>query len=58
MVKTDAQTAGLGMLHAQQQRIQHELLGFRAEVAVELEGIKAEQARQGEMLAEVLRRLS
>lgn len=79
LVKTDAQTAGMGVLYSQQQRIQQELSGFRAEVAAELETVKndlaavkdeltavkddvatvrAEQARQGEMLAEILRRLS
>ena len=61
----------LGILYAQQQRMQQELSGFRAEVAAEfgvvkadLEAVKAEQARQGEKLdavqatlAEVLRRL-
>ena len=58
MVRTDAHVNGMGALHAGQQRLEHTLAGFRAEVTVELETIKAEQARQGEMLAEVLRRLS
>lgn len=57
-VKTDSLTAGLGVLYAQQQRLQQELAGFRAEVAVEFETVKtdiaqvrAEQVRQGEELA-------
>jgi hypothetical protein len=71
MSKTDAQTAGLGILHAQQQRLQQEMSGFRAEVAAHLgsvdtrlESLETEQARQGQKLdqvqttlAEVLRRL-
>jgi chromosome segregation ATPase len=42
LVKTDAQTAGLGILYAQQRRMQEELSGFRAEVTTELETIKSE----------------
>jgi hypothetical protein len=71
MIKTDATTNGLAMLHAQQRRLQEELSGFRGEVAAHLgsvdtrlESIEAEQSRQGEKLtaieaalAEVLRRL-
>jgi ABC-type phosphate transport system auxiliary subunit len=71
MVKVEATTAGLAILYAQQQRTQQELSGFRAETAAHLgsvdtrlgsvdtrlDSIEAEQARQGEMLAEVLRRL-
>ena len=64
MTKTNAQSNGMGILYAGQQRLEHMLTGFRMEVAAEfgvvrseLEAVKAEQARQGEMLAEVLRRL-
>jgi hypothetical protein len=64
MIKTDATTNGLAMLHAQQRRLQEELSGLRGEVTAHLgsvdtrlESIEAEQARQSEMLAEVLRRL-
>jgi hypothetical protein len=71
MIKTDATTNGLAMLHAQQRRLQEELSGFRGEVTAHLgsvdtrlESIEVEQARQGEKLtaieaalAEVLRRL-
>src|SRR4051812_27634532 len=71
MTKTDAQTTGMGILYAGQQRLEHMLMGFRAEAAAEfgavhaeLDAVKAEQARQGEQLdqvqaslAEVLRRL-
>lgn len=64
LVKTDAQTNGMGTLYAQQRRLQEELSGFRAEATAEFEAIKTEQARQGEKLAsiesavaEILRRL-
>lgn len=42
IVKTDAQTAGLAMLWAQQKRMQEELSGFRAEVAAEFGALKSE----------------
>ena len=71
MAKTDAQSNGMGILYAGQQRLEHMLTGFRMEVAAEfgvvrseLDALKAQQARQGERLdqvqatlVEVLRRL-
>jgi hypothetical protein len=61
MVKTDATTAGMGMLYAQQQRLEHALAGFRAEVAAEFGSFRADvDTRLGAIeaaLAEVLRRL-
>lgn len=68
LVKTDAQTAGLGILYAQQQRMQHDLAGFRAEVAAEFEAFKTDVAAEfgavrteltdiKTTLAEILRRL-
>lgn len=56
--KTEAQTAGLAIVYAKQERMQEEIAGFRAEVHAELETIKSEQARQGGVLDEILRRLS
>ena len=57
MAKTDAQSNGMGILYAGQQRLEQMLMGFRAEATAELETIKTEQARQGEILTEILRRL-
>jgi hypothetical protein len=56
-VRVDAATNGMGILYAGQQRLEHMVMGFRAEVTAELETIKTEQARQGGLLAEILRRL-
>lgn len=60
MVRTDAHVNGMGALYAGQQRLEHTLAGFRAEVTVELETVKAdlaavrtEQARQGAELDEI-----
>lgn len=69
MAKTDAQSNGMGMLYAGQQRLEHMLMGFRAEVAAEfgafrgevnarLGAIETEQVRQGQVLDEILRRLT
>jgi hypothetical protein len=61
MTKTDAQTAGMGILYAGQQRLEHMLVGFRAETAAEfgavhaeLDAVKAEQARQRGLIEEAL----
>lgn len=71
MAKTDAQTTGMGLLYAGQQRLEFMLTGFRVEAAgefgvvhSELAAVRAEQARQGarlesieSTLGEILRRL-
>jgi hypothetical protein len=64
LAKTDAQSNGMGILYAGQQRIEHMLVGFRAEAAAEfgafrgevnarLGALETEQARQGEKLDQV-----
>lgn len=68
MTKTDAQSNGMGILYAGQQRLEHMLAGFRMEVAAELGSFRADvDAKFGAVntrletiestLAEVLRRL-
>lgn len=69
LVKTDATTNGLGMLFAQQKRVQEDIAGFRAEVTAEFESLRTDvtvelATLKGEVadikttLAEILRRLS
>lgn len=56
-IKTEAQSNGMGILHAGQQRLEHMLIGFRAEVAAEFGAVHAELDAVKASLAEVLRRL-
>lgn len=56
-VKTEAQSNGMGILYAGQQRLEHMLVGFRTEVAGEFAAVHAELAELKSTLAEVLRRL-
>lgn len=57
MTKTDAQSTGMGLLYAGQQRLEHMLVGFRAEAAAEFGAVHAELAEIKSTMAEVLRRL-
>lgn len=59
-LKTDAVSNGMGILYAGQRRLEHMVVGFRAEAAAEFGAVhaemvvlQAEQARQGERLDRV-----
>lgn len=50
MVRVEAVTSGLGIVHGQVRRIEQELTGFRAEATAQLGALATEQDAQGAKL--------